>query len=93
MDPDLLPTPPEVQRIFDLISQGILPPADQFTIKEGEPTWSFAAIAKIVGVTKDEFRELLQGVGPRFENINPVRTDDFRAVPVSGTSFQRAETA
>ncbi|MEY4684861.1 MAG: hypothetical protein RLZ25_1320 [Pseudomonadota bacterium] len=92
-DPDLLPTPPEIQRIFDLISQGILPPADQFTSKEGEPTWSFAAIAKIIGVSKDEFRELLQGVGPRFENEALGGAAEFQAMHAASGSFQHAEPA
>lgn len=93
LDLDLLPTPPEIQRIFDLISQGILPPADQFTSKEGEPTWSFAAIAKIIGVSKDEFRELLQGVGPRFERVNLGGADDFSAIHASPSGYHRAEPA
>jgi hypothetical protein len=92
-DLDLLPTSPDIQRIFDLISQGILPPADQFTRREGEPTWSFSAIAKILGVSQDEFRELLQGVGPRFENENVAGGDDLQAFHAPGLSYQRAETA
>lgn len=92
-DLDLLPTPPEIQRIFDLISQGILPPADQFTSREGEPTWSFAAIAKIIGVSKDEFNDLLQGVGPRFENVSLGGGAEFAAIHVQSSGFQRAEPA
>lgn len=93
VDLDLMPTPPEIQRIFDLISQGILPPADQFTSKEGEPTWSFAAIAKIIGVSKDEFREVLQGVGPRFESASLDMGNDSPAIPATGGSFHQAEPA
>jgi hypothetical protein len=92
-DLDLLPTPPEIQRIFDLISQGLLPPADQFTSREGEPTWSFSAIAKIIGVSQDEFRELLQGVGPRFENECLGGGDDYQAIHAPGASYHRAEPA
>ena len=93
VDLDLLPTPPEIQRIFDLISQGILPPADQFTSKEGEPTWSFAAIAKIIGVSKDEFRELLQGVGPRFEGASLGDEGEFHSIHGQAPRFHHAEPA
>lgn len=93
VDLDLLPTPPEIQRIFDLISQGILPPADQFTSKEGEPTWSFAAIAKIIGVSKDEFRELLQGVGPRFEGASLGGQAEFHSIQGQAPRFHHAEPA
>ncbi len=92
-DLEHLPTPPEIQQIFDLISQGLLPPADQFTSKEGEPTWSFAAVARIVGVSKEEFRTLLQDVGPRFASLSLGGGGEFQPLHAPGGSFQRAESA
>lgn len=93
-DLDGLQTSLEIQRIFDLISQGILPPADQFTFREGEPTWSFSTMARILGVSPDEFRGLLKGVGPRFENENLAGGDEFQAFHAAGMmSYHRNEPA
>ena len=36
----------EVQEILKLISKGILPPADQFSIKDGSPSWTLPTIAR-----------------------------------------------
>jgi hypothetical protein len=65
-DSESLPIPPEIQEVFHLISQGCLPPADQFSIGDGSPSWSLPAIAKILGIGRKELIEHLQSAGPRF---------------------------
>lgn len=65
-DSESLPIPPEVQEVFHLISQGCLPPADQFSIGDGSPSWTLPAIAKILGIGRKELIEHLQSAGPRF---------------------------
>jgi hypothetical protein len=65
-DFELQPISPEVQEIFALISQGCLPPADQFSITDGAPSWTLPAIAKILGIGKSELIAHIEGAGPRF---------------------------
>ena len=65
-DFELQPTPPDIQEVFNLISQGCLPPADQFSISDGAPSWTLPAIAKILGIGKGELIGHLEKAGPRF---------------------------
>jgi hypothetical protein len=48
-----------------LISQGILPPADQISIK-GSPAWTIDSIAKLLGVEKDYLISRAKEAGARF---------------------------
>lgn len=65
-DFELRPTPPDIQEVFNLISQGCLPPADQFSIVDGSPSWTIGAIAKILGIGKSELIRHIENAGPRF---------------------------
>ncbi len=65
-DVESRPISPEVQEIFHLISQGCLPPADQFSITDGAPSWTLPAIAKLLGIGKKELVDHLKSAGPRF---------------------------
>jgi len=65
-DFELQPTPPDIQEIYNLISQGCLPPADQFSIVDGAPSWTLPAIAKILGIGKSELIEHIENAGARF---------------------------
>ena len=65
-DFELQPTPPDIQEVFNLISQGCLPPADQFSIADGAPSWTLPAIAKILGIGRGELIGHLEKAGPRF---------------------------
>lgn len=65
-DFELQPTPPDIQEVFNLISQGCLPPADQFSISDGAPSWTLPAIAKILGIQRSELIRHLEKAGPRF---------------------------
>lgn len=65
-DFELQPTPADIQEIFNLISQGCLPPADQFSIVDGAPSWTLPAIAKILGIGRSEFIQHIEKAGPRF---------------------------
>lgn len=65
-DFELQPTPPDIQEVFNLISQGCLPPADQFSISDGAPSWTLPAIAKILGINRSELIGHLEKAGPRF---------------------------
>lgn len=60
-----------VQDILKMISQGILPPADQFSIKDGSPSWSLLSIAKILGINIQELIDHLHQAGKRFSEISP----------------------
>ncbi len=44
--------PDHLQVLFDLISEGRLPPADGFSIHSSDPTWNLASIAKLIGVSR-----------------------------------------
>jgi hypothetical protein len=61
-----VPLPREVQTVFDLIIEGCLPPAEQFSIGAGAPTWSLPTIAKIIGVGEKDLIQHLRSAGPRF---------------------------
>ena len=65
-DYELQPTPPEIQEIYYLISQGILPPADQFSMTDGAPSWTLPALAKILNISRHELIDHLQKAGQRF---------------------------
>lgn len=65
-DFELQPIPPDIQQIFTLISQGCLPPADQFSIADGAPSWTLPAIAKILGIGRSELIRHIEKAGPRF---------------------------
>lgn len=65
-DFELQPTPAEIQEIFNLISAGYLPPADQFSITDGAPAWTLPTLAKIIGISRDELIGHLQRAGARF---------------------------
>lgn len=69
MDPEANPTPPEIQTIFTLISQGFLPPADQFSLKDGAPSWTLPTIAHILGITT---HDLIQHLKARNRSFNPM---------------------
>lgn len=58
--------PPEVKTVFDLIIEGCLPPAEQFSIGNGAPTWSLPTIARIIGLGEEELIRHLRSAGPRF---------------------------
>jgi hypothetical protein len=59
-------TQPEAQHIFNLIAQGYLPPADQFSAIDGSPCWSLRSIAVILGLKLDELEQHLLIAGRRF---------------------------
>lgn len=58
--------PYQLQQIFDLISQGHLPPADGISVQGQEPTWRLASIAKLIGVSESQLIEHLKDSSPRF---------------------------
>ena len=63
---ELRPTPPEIQEIYSLISQGSLPPADHFSLTDGAPAWTLPAIARIIGIGHQELITHLRNGGSRF---------------------------
>ena len=65
-DYELRPTPPEIQEIYSLISQGSLPPADQFSLTDGAPAWTLPALAKILGIGLQDLITHLREGGSRF---------------------------
>ena len=56
----------EVQEILKLISKGILPPADQFSIRDGSPSWTLPSIARILGIDSSVLIDHLIMAGTRF---------------------------
>lgn len=66
-DPELAALPHDVREVFLLISQGCLPPADQFTLVDGAPCWTMQTIAKILGIRSEELIAHLQAAGQRFD--------------------------
>lgn len=56
----------ETQEIFNLIAQGYLPPADQFSAIDGSPCWSLRSIAVLLGLKLDELEQQLLIAGRRF---------------------------
>ena len=65
-DFELQTTPPEIQEVFNLISAGCLPPADQFSMTDGAPAWTLATMARILGIDRDKLIQHLSDAGPRF---------------------------
>ncbi len=65
-DYELRPTTPEIQEIYGLISQGSLPPADQFSMTDGAPSWTLPALAKILGIGLQDLISHLKESGSRF---------------------------
>lgn len=63
---ELQPTPPHIQQVLDLISQGYLPPADQFNMTDGAPAWTLASLAKILGIGRQDLINHLLEAGSRF---------------------------
>jgi hypothetical protein len=59
---------PEIQMELSLISGGYLPPADQFCVADGAPTWKLASFAKLLGISKDELVMQLNRNGNRFSH-------------------------
>jgi len=57
---------PEVQLELSLISAGFLPPADQFCVTDGAPTWKLISLAKLLGISKEELVHQLSKAGTRF---------------------------
>ena len=55
---DLNPLDQSDQKIFQLISDGVLPGADSVT-KSGKPAWSFHSLATLIGCGEEELIELL----------------------------------
>ena len=58
--------PDQLQHVFDLISQGRLPPADGMSVQGHEPTWTLASIAKLIGVSETQLIGHLNNSSPRF---------------------------
>lgn len=56
----------DLQYIYDLISEGFLPPADGISVQGQKPTWSLTSIAKLIGVSEDQLIEHLRNSLPRF---------------------------
>jgi hypothetical protein len=56
----------EVQEILTLISKGVLPPADQFSIRDGSPSWTLPSIARILGIDSSVLIDHLIMAGTRF---------------------------
>lgn len=73
----------EVQEILKLISKGVLPPADQFSIKDGSPSWTLPTIARILGIEASELIDHLVKAGSRFAAFNTETDQCTVAFPVS----------
>ncbi len=58
--------PDQLQQIFDLISQGHLPPADAISVQGQEPPWKLASIAKLIDVSEAQLIGHLKDSSPRF---------------------------
>jgi len=65
---DAKSTRPETQAILNLIAQGHLPPADQFSAIDGSPCWSLRSIAMILALKLDEPQQHLQNGRPPIYN-------------------------
>lgn len=72
-----------VQEILKLISKGILPPADQFSIKDGAPSWTLPSIARILGIGESELIDHLVKAGSRFAAFDTETDQCTVAFPVS----------
>lgn len=58
--------PDHLQILFDLISEGRLPPADGFSIRNSDPTWNLTSIASLIGVSEAQLIRHLSSSTPRF---------------------------
>lgn len=65
------PLPASVQDIFQMIHRGYLPPADQFSVRDGSPAWTLQSLAGILGISPDELLEHINRAGQRFSPIIP----------------------
>jgi hypothetical protein len=63
---DSLKIPAHLQCLFDLISQGRLPPADGLSAQGNDPTWNLRSIAKIIGVSEAQLISHFSSSAPRF---------------------------
>ena len=81
---DVRPTPPAIQEIYQLIRQGYLPPADQFSQHDGAPTWSLDSIAKIFGVSREDIVASLRNSGERFSDEYSAAAQSMRLVSEDG---------
>lgn len=79
-DPELAALPQDISEVFLLISQGYLPPADQFTLAYGAPCWTMPSLAKILGVKPAELIAHLQAAGQRFSAFT-CETNDVGSTP------------
>lgn len=57
---------PHLQSLFDLISQGRLPPADGMSVQGQEPNWNLESIAKLIGISEEQLIEHLKDTPARF---------------------------
>lgn len=73
----------EVQEVLRLISKGVLPPADQFSIKDGSPAWTLPTIARILGIEASELIDHLVTAGSRFAAFDTETDQHTVAFPVS----------
>lgn len=55
-----------LQPIFDLISEGRLPPADGLAVQGDGPTWTLKSMAKVIGITENQLIQHLNRSPPRF---------------------------
>jgi hypothetical protein len=76
---ELQPTQPHIRLVLDLISQGYLPPADQFNINDGAPAWTLASLAKILGIGYQELINHLIEAGSRFNAPRVSQVNEFSA--------------
>jgi hypothetical protein len=65
------PLPASVQDIFKMINRGYLPPADQFSVRDGSPAWTLQSLAGILGISPDELLVHINQAGQRFSPIIP----------------------
>lgn len=63
---ELLPISPAAQKALNLINRGVLPPADQFSVRNGAPAWTLESIAVILGINEKELLLHLEQAGQRF---------------------------
>ncbi len=73
----------EVQEILNLISKGVLPPADNFSIRDGSPSWTLPTIARILAIAPSELVDHLITAGTRFSAFDSEAEAFTVAFPVS----------
>ena len=67
----------ETQEIFNLIAQGYLPPADQFSAIDGFPCWSLRSIAMMLNLKLDHLQQYLVNACRRFTDRNERRVTNM----------------